>query len=94
MHEKMGDIQPSNKKLVIRARSILRNILSTLPNDSLIMVKQDQMDLNDDGLVDSLIEKYGGVKAAAVGARFGCSVDEANGKLIKVDGLLRKALQG
>ena len=90
----MGDIRPSNHKLVIRARSILRDILSTIPADQLALVQSGQLDLLDDRAIDKLIEAHGGVKQAAVGIRFACTSQESEAKLDQVGGVLKRALQG
>lgn len=86
----MVDVKRSNHKLVHRARRIFRAVLEPL---TLPPWKID-LNLQDDEAIDRLIEACeGSVKQAMVAARWDCTPREANERLEKAAGLLKKALE-
>jgi N-acetylmuramic acid 6-phosphate (MurNAc-6-P) etherase len=89
----MVDVKTSNHKLEVRARGILRSILESLPEEyDIALVSSGAMSLGDDEAVSKLIAECGGVKLAAITARWGCTVDEARDRLDGCQGVLRQAL--
>lgn len=89
----MVDVKTSNHKLEIRARGIFRSILQSLPEShDVAPLASEGFDLEDDEAVSRLIEQAGGVKLAAIMARWGCSSAEASDRLAVAAGVLKTAL--
>jgi N-acetylmuramic acid 6-phosphate (MurNAc-6-P) etherase len=88
----MVDVKTSNVKLEARARAILRSILQSLPKSQGPAAPASRIDLDDDEAVSRLVKQAGGVKLAAIMARWGCSLADARERLDESAGVLKAAL--
>ena len=90
----MVDLKTSNQKLAVRARRVLRTIVSAAASDLQSAGRQySPPDLSADGNVDELLRQCSGsVKLAALVCLKNCDVESARVLLAQSGGRLKAAL--